>query len=182
MLNKNGFPGACAPGFILPPAPRARSPSYLILPPRRGLVGEIRTALQGRSQHDLLLSSALMPSSRCRIKAFVQQIMLVCVITSLCFSVGEGLPLRPSTVANDKTETSVKSSSLNKYGAVNLPTRPQSRSKRQIVDFGTPPTQHFCESPALQVLFRVNTEGVSLVSLLLRSSATGRAPPVSNQL
>jgi hypothetical protein len=113
---------------------------------------------------------------------FVRRIVLVCVIASLCFSVGEGLRLRPFPVASesDATNTHVNASSqstLATYGPVALPTRAQNRGKWQTVEFGNPPTQDCHELIAHQVFHRDRDEGAGVVSILFRFSSTGRAPP-----
>ena len=113
---------------------------------------------------------------------FVRRIVLVCVIASLCFSVGEGLRLRPFPVASesDATNTRIDASSqstLATYGPVALPTRVQNRGKWQTVEFGNPPTQDCHELIAHRVLLRERDEAVDVVSALFRFSSTGRAPP-----
>ena len=105
--------------------------------------------------------------------------MLVCVIASLCFSVGEGLRLRPFPVSDSTTNTQLSvnaSPALTRYGPVDLPTRAQNRGKRQTVEFGSLPAQDYRELTAHQVLFRETGEGVTVFSGF-RFTSTGRAPP-----
>jgi hypothetical protein len=127
--------------------------------------------------------SPLTPTTQFRIKRFfVRQSVLVCVIASLCFSVGEGLRLRPFPVSNSTTNAQLTvnasaQNALTRYGPIDLPTRAQSRGKRQMVEFGNPPAQEWRELTAQQVLLRDSDEGVSSFSCLLRFTFTGRSPP-----
>ncbi len=80
----------------------------------------------------------------------MSSVILIVVIASLCFSVGEGLRLTPfplsaptrveatnvSFDANASHETS-----LYKNGPLDVPTQTQKRSKRQAVDFACPPSE-----------------------------------------
>lgn len=112
--------------------------------------------------------------------------MLVCVIASLCFSVGEGLRLRPFPVSdpaqNEATNSqfSVTAFSLDarsRYGPVDLPTRTQSRGKRYLVEFGNPPAQEWRVFFTPQILLADTSAGASFISILFRFDSTGRAPP-----
>jgi hypothetical protein len=87
-----------------------------------------------------------MPTVAARARALlICRIALVCVITSLCFSVGEGLRLTPfpiTPLAGDEASSSqpnvntTRGKAQNAYGPVALPTRVQQRGKCQIVEFG----------------------------------------------
>ena len=109
----------------------------------------------------------------------------MCVIASLCFSVGEGLRLRPfpisdSTTSSQLTINASAQIALTQYGPVDLPTRAQNRGKRQIVEFGNPPAQEWRELTAQQVLFCDSGEGLKVFSALYQFTSTGRAPPVNS--
>ncbi|HKY41567.1 MAG TPA: hypothetical protein VJM50_00625 [Pyrinomonadaceae bacterium] len=109
---------------------------------------------------------------------FIRQIALVCVTTSLCFSVGEGLRLTPFPVALDINASFQKL--LARYGPVALPTRAQNRGKWQTVEFGNPPAQDCHELTAHQVLLGDTGEDDDVLSVLFRYSSTGRAPPFTS--
>ena len=117
---------------------------------------------------------------------FARTIVLVGVIASLCFSVGEGLRLRPFPVSalavSEATNTQLNDTasyetSPCKYGPLDVPTRVQKRGKRQAVDYGYAPAQSSRELTAHQVLLPDTGEAVDIVSLLYGSRSTGRAPP-----
>jgi len=117
---------------------------------------------------------------------FARTIILVGVVACLCFSVGEGLRLRPFPVAalaeceTVNTELDSKSShktSLRKYGPLDVPTRAQKRGKRLVVDFGNPPSQSIRELATHQLLLVSEDEALNIGSPLLGALSTGRAPP-----
>lgn len=128
-----------------------------------------------------------MPTVESRARALlVCRIALVCVIASLCFSVGEGLRLTPfpvTTLSGAEANNSqlnlgaTRGKSQNAYGPVAMPMRVQQRGKCQIVEFGTPPAQDSRELIAHQVLLRNRGESANFDSTLFRSPSTGRAPP-----
>lgn len=111
---------------------------------------------------------------------------MVGVIACLCFSVGEGLRLRPFPVSG-LAETKVTNTQLyanasnetstSKYGPLDVPTRVQNRGKRQVVDYGHPPSQSSRDLTAHPVLLPVTGDAVDIVSLLLGSRTPSRAPP-----
>lgn len=112
--------------------------------------------------------------------------LLVGVIACLCFSVGEGLRLRPfpvSALAESATTniqpnaTASYETSLCKYGPLDVPTRVQKRGKRQVVDYGNAPSQNSRELTVQHVLRSSAEEPAGIVSLLLGSHLSGRAPP-----
>ena len=81
----------------------------------------------------------------------VRTTVLVGVIACLCFSVGEGLRLRPFPVSalaeSEATNTQLNATasyetSLYKYGPLDVPTRVQKRGKRQVVDYGNTPSHN----------------------------------------
>jgi hypothetical protein len=116
----------------------------------------------------------------------VRTTILVGVIACLCFSVGEGLRLRPFPVSalaeaeasnTQPNATASYKTSLCKYGPLDVPARVQNRGKRQVVDYGNPPSQSSRELAAHQVLLSGASEPVGVASLLFGSGPTGRAPP-----
>ena len=117
---------------------------------------------------------------------FVRTTVLVGVIACLCFSVGEGLRLRPfpvSTLAeSEATNTELNAipsyqASLYKYGPLDVPARAQTRGKRQVMDYGNGPSQNSHEITIQQVLFSSVDEPAPIVSLSFGSPLSGRAPP-----
>lgn len=113
--------------------------------------------------------------------------LLAVVISSLCFSVGEGLRLTPfpnralsqtqdsGTVINAK-ETDV---SLSKYGPLDVPAQTQKRGKRNNVELAA-------ASPARRELvftfvvdtFAYEANDLNLLPHIARSA--GRAPPLNS--
>lgn len=117
---------------------------------------------------------------------FVRTTLLVGIIACLCFSVGEGLRLRPFPVSaladSEATNTQLNATSSNetslyKYGPLDVPTRVQNRGKRQLVDYGNAPSQNRRELTVNQVLFSSADEPAGIVSLSFGSHLSGRAPP-----
>lgn len=118
----------------------------------------------------------------CRLRT----IILIGVIACLCFSVGEGLRLTPFPVS-PLAETGAKTverhvstlfeTSLRKYGPLDVPTRAQSRGKRQAVDFGYPPSQSNRELADPQVWLAYSSKPLRIVSHLSGSHLSGRPPP-----
>lgn len=117
---------------------------------------------------------------------FARPITLIGIVACLCFSVGEGLQLRPFTSnARAKCEatntqfqaTALYEISLRKYGPLDVPTRTHNRGKRLAIDYGNPPLQNIRELTALQVLLPDVGGPSGIVSLLRESHLSGRAPP-----
>ena len=117
---------------------------------------------------------------------FMDTTVLVGVIACLCFSVGEGLRLRPfpvsaiaeSEAANTELNaTASHETSLYKYGPLDVPARVQTRCKRQAVDYGNAPSQNSGELTVHKVLLSSADTRARIVSLPLRSNLSGRAPP-----
>lgn len=113
-------------------------------------------------------------------------IVLIGVLASLLFSVGEGLRLRPFPVPTfDETEftnphenvTAWRETSLHKYGPLDVPTQAQKRSKRPAVDYGCPSSQSACELPAGLLRCSGAGETVGTAPLVSVSQPAGRAPP-----
>jgi len=116
----------------------------------------------------------------------VRPTLLAGVIACLCFSVGEGLRLRPFPVSalaqSEATDTQLNATasyeiSLCKYGPVDVPTRVQMRGKRQVVDYGNAPSQNSRELTVQHVLLSSAEESAGIVSLFSESHLSGRAPP-----
>jgi hypothetical protein len=139
-----------------------------------------------RSTVFLYLLSPSMIRAECRTKfCFMRLIIIVGVIGCLCFSVGEGLRLRPFPVstlgesdATNPQHNASRETSLCNYGPLDLPTPLQSRGKRrQVLDYGNPPLQSSGDLIAHQILLSDTAEAVDIVFLLFTSPSTGRAPP-----
>ena len=116
----------------------------------------------------------------------VRTTVLVGVIACLCFSVGEGLRLRPFPVSalaesgavnTELNATPSYETSLYQYGPLDVPGRVQTRGKRQVVDYGNAPSQNGHELTVQQVLFSNADEPAAIVSLSLGLHLSGRAPP-----
>jgi len=114
-------------------------------------------------------------------------VILIGVITSLCFSVGEGLRLTPFPVSGlTRAEAATvlleaKASdqiSTGKYGPLDVPTKTQKRNKRQAVDFACPPYAGVREQPTY--FCSSSDELLHVVSALFVSRPAGRAPPFSS--
>src|SRR5687767_8486074 len=128
-----------------------------------------------------------MTSSECRTRScFVRPIIIVGVIACLCFSIGEGLRLRPFPVSGLAESAATNSqlcanasheTSPSKYGPLDIPTRVQNRGKRHVVDYGNPPSHSNRELTAHVVLLPITGEAVDIASLRLGSRTPSRAPP-----
>lgn len=112
-------------------------------------------------------------------------VILIVVIASLCFSIGEGLRLTPFPISalTQVEEPNIlldarasHETSLYKYGPLDVPTQTQKRSKRQAVDFACQPAGGDCELLAYQCP-SFERESVHVVSILFVSRPAGRAPP-----
>lgn len=110
------------------------------------------------------VSSRIMPS-----------IVLIAVIASLCFSIGEGLRLTPFPVSAS-TAKPVEQLSKHKYGPLDVPTQHSKRTKRQAepLDFLIAPVTREV-APALT--FSTVIEQHEVASVLVVSQFAGRAPP-----
>jgi len=134
----------------------------------------------------VLLSLLMMSTERRTGSSFGRTIILIGVIACLCFSVGEGLRLRPFPVSalakSEATNTQFNptasyETSLCKYGPLGAPTQVQKRGKRQGADYVDQPSESARELAAHQVLLPDTGADVDIVSLLFGSRSTGRAPP-----
>lgn len=129
---------------------------------------------------------SMMSTERCTTSGFGRTALLVSVIACLCFSVGEGLRLRPFPVSafteseapnTQLNATASYETSLYKYGPLDVPTRVQNRGKRQVVDYASSASQTSRELTSHQILLSTAEEPAGIVSHLFRSRLSGRAPP-----
>lgn len=117
---------------------------------------------------------------RCRSTSLT---VLTVIISSLLFSVGEGLRLSPFPVegqirdlygrvikASDKT-------TLAQYGPLDVPAQPQKRSKRQAIDLACPDSEASRNVVRLPFSYLVEYEAARTDSLLFVPRPEGRAPP-----
>jgi len=134
------------------------------------------------------LSQFMLSTERTTRPCCVRMIILIGVMACLCFSVGEGLRLTPFPLsalhADEATNaqrpaTASNGTSLPKYGPLDVPTRVQQRGKRQLAEYGNPPSQSSRVLTVRQALFPETGEPVDIVSLLCGSRSSGRAPPFS---
>ena len=112
-------------------------------------------------------------------------IIVIGIMASLCFSVGEGLRLTPfpfsalTRAESAKIPLDAKSSlenSLHKYGPLDVPTQTQKRSKRQAVDFACPPSVAVRTLPTY-LEPSSDHEPFLIVSVVFVARPAGRAPP-----
>src|SRR5688572_2296765 len=117
---------------------------------------------------------------------FMRTTVLVGVIACLCFSVGEGLRLRPFPVSAlgecEATNTQLHATasyepSLYQYGPLDVPARVQKSGKRQVVDYGNAPSQDSRELTVQQVLLSGADKPAGNVSFSFELYLSGRAPP-----
>ena len=117
---------------------------------------------------------------------FVRTTVLVGVLAGLCFSVGEGLRLRPFPISN-KAESGVETgesyfqasheSVSARYGPVYTPARVQNRNKREAVDYAYLPGRTSHVLTGYGVFFFAADEPNRVASASFASSPSGRAPP-----
>ena len=112
--------------------------------------------------------------------------VLVGIIACLCFSVGEGLRLRPFPVSalaewearnTQLHATASHEPSLYEYGPLDVPARVQKSGKRQVVDYGNAPCQNSRELTVQRVLLSSADKPAGIVSFSFESHLSGRAPP-----
>ena len=86
------------------------------------------------------IAGSMKSFSRVLSSRFTSAALLVAVLGSLCFSVGEGLRLRPFPVSTNlaDTQTSEFTNKIAQYGPLDVPAQSQKRNKRQTVDFDRP--------------------------------------------
>ncbi len=113
----------------------------------------------------------------------MKSVLIVVIVGSLCFSVGEGLRLTPFPVSHLLQIEEPNGLSVAKdaggltrstYGPLDIPS--QKRSKRQTTDFGSQPQVE--NSPIVAfVAHRFEDKSVQLRSTLFVARPAGRAPP-----
>lgn len=113
-------------------------------------------------------------------------VIMIVVIGSLCFSVGEGLRLTPFPISaligvearnTPLTAKAADQISNHKYGPLDVPAQNQKRNKRQAVPVDCPPASNTCEVPTAALRSSATHEPFDIVSLLVVSQSAGRAPP-----
>lgn len=111
--------------------------------------------------------------------------VMVAVISSLCFSVGEGLRLTPFPVSATTQIEEINnlapaneggSSSIAKYGPLGVPSPVQKRSKRQTTDLDFPPLAVVSQFVDFISPYAPD-ESIQLRSSRFLSRPAGRAPP-----
>jgi hypothetical protein len=137
--------------------------------------------------NDFLLLSML-SIRRQAMARFMRTTVLVSVLAGLCFSVGEGLRLRPfpissmagSGVATAESHFQASQDSVSaRYGPVYTPARVQNRNKREAVDYAYLPGRSNHVLTAYGIFFFALDETNRVASASFASSPSGRAPPSS---
>ena len=116
--------------------------------------------------------------------SYVMTATLLAVIAgSLCFSAGEGLRLRPfPNLALSQIEDSRKpndageSSSLSKYGPLDVPTQQQKRGKRHALELASG-TQVHARPDFTLIVHVLRYEAAHVHTLPFIGANSGRAPP-----
>jgi hypothetical protein len=109
--------------------------------------------------------------------------MLIVIVSSLLFSVGEGLHLSPFPVpgqSGDMYSLVIKASdnfTLAHYGPLDVPAQPQKRSKRQALDVACPDTAASRKVVRLPFSYLFEYEPAGTASLPFIHRSEGRAPP-----
>ncbi len=109
--------------------------------------------------------------------------MLFVIVSSLLFSVGEGLHLSPFPVQGQSEgmyglviKASDKSTRAH-YGPLDVPAQPQKRSKRQALDLACPDAETGRKAVRLPFNYLFESEPARTGSLLFVPQPEGRAPP-----
>lgn len=109
--------------------------------------------------------------------------LLVVIVGSLCFSVGEGLRLTPFPLlaqtqdAGAATDiSSATRSSLSKYGPLDVPTQTQKRGKRSVVELASGSRTEI-QPLFVSIVCSSEYEAEDLNHLALVAPPPGRAPP-----
>jgi hypothetical protein len=115
-------------------------------------------------------------------------LLLIGVIASLCFSVGEGLRLTPFPVSalaeaaapDDQLKVAeLREARLHKYGPLDKPTQAQKRGKRQTPDCQCPPSQSICKPTAYLLHSSCAHPPIAVTSTLLTAGPADRGPPLA---
>jgi len=117
----------------------------------------------------------------------VSSIVVILALAALCFSVGEGLRLRPfpalEKVQLDATDGSFvdRSSRLTvfKSGPLDVPTQLQKRSKRFAVD-ALGPAYRYSNKPSMRLYGCAEQQPITVASIILVSFPSDRAPPLNS--
>jgi hypothetical protein len=117
---------------------------------------------------------------RCRSTSMT---MLTVIVSSLLFSVGEGLRLSPFPVPGQSRDLYgfvIKPSdktTVAQYGPLDVPVQPQKRSKRQALDLACPDPGAGRKVVRLPFRYLFEHEAAAKGSLLFIPRPEGRAPP-----
>jgi len=142
--------------------------------------------LDGKHCRMVYFLASMNVPSRAMASKTVTSVILIVVIGSLCFSVGEGLRLTPFPISaligveprnTALTAKAADQISNHKYGPLDVPTQNQKRNKRQAVPVDCPPTSNTCAAPTA-LHSSANHEPFEIVSVLVMSQSAGRAPPL----
>lgn len=113
-------------------------------------------------------------------------ILLIGVITSLCFTVGEGLSLTPFPVSalaepaqpgGGLQVAELREARPHKYGPLDKPTQAQKRGKRQTPEGEYPPSQNTRKPIAYQLYSPCPHLPAAVTSTLLSAGPADRGPP-----
>jgi len=118
----------------------------------------------------------------------VRALLLIGVIVSLCFSVGEGLRLTPFPVSAQAgafapdvglNVAASRGTSLHKYGPLDKPSQAQvqKRGKRQSTDCECPPARHTLKPNNHRLRAPGARASFGFTSTLHTSEPADRAPP-----
>lgn len=142
-------------------------------------------ALRTKLAYDFLLLSMLSTRSKA-MSRFMRTTVLVGVLAGLCFSVGEGLRLRPfpiSSMADSGVATAEshfeawQESVAARYGPVYTPARVQNRNKREAVDYAYLPGRSSHVLTGYGILYFAPDTNNTIAFARFVSSPSGRAPP-----
>lgn len=108
--------------------------------------------------------------------------LLIGIITSLCFSAGEGLRLTPfpadSVIESLLGISGSCETSPTRYGPIDLPKPTQARSRHKAID-NDGLSEPIAITPSLRIFELLLGEVSTVASLQLISRARDRAPPLS---
>ena len=103
--------------------------------------------------------------------------VLAVIIGSLCFSVGEGLQLRPFPVSSPTENIEASENTfISQFGPVDVPAQPQKRSKRQALDLAGPESAG-ARKPVTPFSYLHEYNAVNSATLLFIPRPEGRGPP-----
>ena len=109
-------------------------------------------------------------------KKFSRAVLAV-IIGSLCFSVGEGLQLRPFPVSPPTEDIEASENTfISQYGPVDVPPQTQKRSKRHALDLAGPAPAG-ARKPVTPFSYLHEYNAIISSSLLFIPRPEGRGPP-----